>query len=301
MTYMRRPTPRLTYAEKLSADLEGVRRDFHGLVEQSEIRNIDPNRGGDSGILFLGHAKWGWAFSDPDLEMARMALLPRIADLRMRLQLLFPHATPELRKQHAEAWKLLESWARREKADHSVPGTLQRAHVIVDDKMDILARFTDLLKPDEYPVRVMIDTNALIDNPDLSAYRPEFGDRYRVHVAPTVLGELDDLKRAGRNQDLREAAAAAVRRLKGLRDNGDVLQGARVVGEVSCVFEHTEPRGDSLPDWLDLSVPDDRVAASALLLQSAHPSAALYVATSDLNLQNKLSALGLPWVEPPDA
>jgi len=296
---MPRPTPPPTYAEKLSADFEALHRDFHALLEQSAIHNIDPNRGGNSGVAFIGFASWGWARSEAALEVTRMALLPRIANLRTRLQLLFPHPTPQLGKQHAEAWKLLESWTRRDKADHSVPSTIEEAHAIVDTKIDILALFTELLSPDDHPVRVMPDTNALIDNPDLSAYRAELGDRYRVHLAPTVLGELDELKRAGRNQDLRDAAGAAVRRLKGLRDNGDVLQGVRVAGEVTCVFEHTEPRGHSLPDWLDLSVPDDRIAASALLLQSAHPSAALYVATSDVNLQNKLSALGLPWVEPP--
>lgn len=34
-------------------------------------------------------------------------------------------------------------------------------------------------------------------------------------------------------------------------------------------------------------------------LQSQHPGSALYVATGDLNMQNKLSAVGLPFVELP--
>jgi len=46
-------------------------------------------------------------------------------------------------------------------------------------------------------------------------------------------------------------------------------------------------------------VPDDRLVAAALLLQSAYPSSTLYVATNDLNTQNKLGAVGLPFVEPP--
>lgn len=61
-----------------------------------------------------------------------------------------------------------------------------------------------------------------------------------------------------------------------------------------------EPRGDGLPGWLDLSVPDDRVAAAALLLQSAHPGSSVFVATRDLNRQTKLAALRLPFIEPPD-
>ena len=97
---------------------------------------------------------------------------------------------------------------------------------------------------------------------------------------------------------MREAAKRADRRLKGLRDRGDVRAGVRVVGEVTAVFDYVEPKAEGLPSWLDLSVPDDRFVASSLLLQSGHPGSALYVATSDLNLQNKLAAVGLPFIEP---
>ena len=65
------------------------------------------------------------------------------------------------------------------------------------------------------------------------------------------------------------------------------------------MFEYIEPTSDGLPTWLDLDVPDDRFVASTLLLQSAHPGSALYVATNDINLQTKLSAVGMPFVEVP--
>lgn len=87
-----------------------------------------------------------------------------------------------------------------------------------------------------------------------------------VHLLPVVLRELDDLKRAGRTEDLRESARRADRRLKGLRSNGNVQAGVRVSGEVHAVFEHIEPRNNKLPSWLDLTVPDDRFVASSMLL-----------------------------------
>ena len=43
----------------------------------------------------------------------------------------------------------------------------------------------------------------------------------------------------------------------------------------------------------------DHGAASCLLLQAEHPGSALYVATGDMNLQTKLAAIGLPFVELP--
>ena len=61
-------------------------------------------------------------------------------------------------------------------------------------------------------------------------------------------------------------------RLKGIRNNGNVLEGVQVEqGGVIAKFEHIDPAGDNLPNWLNLSVADDRLVAAALLLQSRHP------------------------------
>ncbi|MFB7575206.1 PIN domain-containing protein [Streptomyces sp. NPDC056165] len=127
--------------------------------------------------------------------------------------------------------------------------------------------------------------------------RPRHSGLY-VHVArggcppdvrvDAVAKRMDDHKCAGRNPDIREAAKKADRSLKGLRANGDMRRGVRVVGDV---HEHIEPKGDGLPKWLDLDVPDDRLVASTLLLQSRHPSSSVYVASDDINLQTKLAAV----------
>lgn len=77
-----------------------------------------------------------------------------------------------------------------------------------------------------------------------------------------------------------------------------VTRGVRVAGDVHAIFEYIEPKAAGLPDWLDLDVPDDRLVASALRLQSRHPGSALFVATSDINLQTKLAAVALPFIEP---
>lgn len=51
---------------------------------------------------------------------------------------------------------------------------------------------------------------------------------------------------------------------------------------------------------VDGQLPDDRLVASFLLLQSGHPGAIVHVATSDINVQDELGAVGLRHVEPPD-
>jgi|GEM_PF-1481114 len=288
------------YADRLLAELGDIETAFHSILDDSAIMNTDPNRGADRGLIFVGYASWGWAKSGAELEAARMQLLGRVRDWGPRFRLLFPHPTPQVSKALDRSLALLEGWLVRRGGDHSVPATVAAAKDKLAKKVEKLRELRDLLPIDEHPVRLIVDTNVLIDYPDLGLYRPQLGAKYRTHLLPVVLREIDDLKRSGRTQELRDWAKRADRYLKELRRRGDVRAGVKVVDAVTAVFEHVEPRSDGLPSWLDLDVPDDRFVASALLLQSRHPGSVVHIATSDLNMQNKLGAVGLPYVEPSD-
>ncbi|MBE8519284.1 hypothetical protein ILP97_17500 [Amycolatopsis sp. H6(2020)] len=286
------------YARRLLAELADIHAAFAEILSAPEIINVDPNRP-DSGVLFIGHATWGWAPSPDPLEADRMALLRRVRDWEPRYRLLFPHPTPTVRGRLDASFDLLESWLVRTGGAHDVPPTMDAAVRQLRETVDGLGGLINLLPADEYATRLTVDTNTLIDNPDVAAHVGTLGGKYMVHLLPVVLREIDDLKRGGKTQDLREAAKRAERRLKGLRNNGNIQAGVRVAGDVWAVFEHIEPKNDRLPSWLDLTVPDDRFVASTLLLQSDHPGSALYVATGDINMQTKLAAVGLPYVELP--
>ena len=301
-TVMRMPSNYpVPYAESLMAELDAIAASYAEVLDRSGIENIDPNRGGGGGVMFVGYPIHGWGASDNELEAMRMALLTRVRDWAQRFRLLFPSPTAQVRTRHDEAFSLLENWLDRgNEGRHSVPATVAAATATLAATVATLRDARELLPSDDFKQRLVVDTNALMDEPDLAVYAPVLGSRYMVHVLPVVLRELDDLKRGGRQEAQREAARKADRRLKGLRDNGDIRTGVRVSGDVWAVFEHIEPRGDGLPNWLELDVPDDRFAASTLLLQSRHPGSSIVVATSDLNLQTKLAALSLPFVEPPE-
>ncbi|MGX5210259.1 PIN domain-containing protein [Streptomyces violaceus] len=286
-----------TYLDRLSEDLDLIEADFLAILAESQIRNIDPNRRSD-GIVHFGAATWGWVPSNPELEARRMELLGRVRDWEPLFRLLFPNPTPEVTKRLDGSLGLLQRWLERPR-DKTVPATIDKAVDKVKAAVAMLRKLGELLPSDDWPVRVTVDTNMLLDDPDVAIYTSVLGNRYMVHLFPVVLRELDDKKLASRTPDLREAAKKADRRLKGLRTNGNVLRGVRVAGDVHAVFEHIEPKGDSLPNWLDLEVPDDRFVASTLLLQSRHPGSAVYVATRDINLQTKLAAVGLPFFEAP--
>jgi rRNA-processing protein FCF1 len=293
-----RKTKPSTYLDRLLMELDEIHTSYTKVLAASTIVNVDPNRRGSRHMVFVGYPKWGWATSDAALEASRMALLRRVRDWEPRFRLLFPHPTPTVSKRLDQHIGRLQGWLARER-NNGVPATLDKAAEMIDADVTDLRALADLLPKDQYAVRLTVDTNTLIDNPDLAVHAAAIGRRYMAHLLPVVLREIDDLKRAGRTQDLRDAAQRADRRLKGLRTNGDVLAGVRVAGDVYAVFEHIEPKSDGLPSWLDLTVPDDRFVASSLLLQSEHPGSALYVATSDINLQTKLAAVGLPFIELP--
>lgn len=280
-----------TYKERLLTQLDAIENDYVAVLDASDIEYVDS--------IVITAASWEWAPSGPALEMQRMDLLRRLRDWKPRFLLLFPHPTPETAEKLKDSLELLERWLLRDQVwqDYSIPQYISEAVKLLQASVKQLRSLTDLLPTDPWPVRLTVDTNALIDNPDLAVYTGQIGPRYMAHLLPVVLRELDDKKRAGRTDVLREAAKKADRRLKGLRNNGDVTLGVRVAGNVHAIFEYIEPKSDALPDWLDLDVPDDRFIASTLLLQSRHPGSAWYVATSDINLQTKLHAVALPFIE----
>ncbi|PCG88017.1 hypothetical protein CIB93_00935 [Streptomyces sp. WZ.A104] len=291
------PTPPPTYLDRLRSGLDLIEAAFVQILADSQIRNTDPNRGRGY-VMHVGAPKWGWVPSNPELEARRMELLGQVREWEPLFRLLFPHPTPEVTKRLEQSLGLLLRWLERPR-DTTVPSTTDKATGHVRHAVTTLRQLGELLPPDLWAVRLVVDTNVLLDDPDVAIYTPLLGKRYMVHLMPTVLRELDDHKRAGRNPDIRDAAQKADRRLKGLRTNGDMRRGVRVAGDVHAVFEHIEPKGDGLPNWLDLTVPDDRLVASTLLLQSRHPGSSVYVASDDINLQTKLAAVGLPFLQAP--
>ena len=110
--------------EALVGDLAAIEARFVEMLGASTVVDTDPNRGHyGSGLVFVGYATWGWGPSDGAGEAARMKLLGLVRGFRPRFQLLFPHSTPEVVERHARA----------------------------------------LLPDDRLPVRLVVDTNTLID------------------------------------------------------------------------------------------------------------------------------------------
>jgi len=249
-------SPSTSYKAALLAELEQIAVQLTRILAVSSIRptNLPSN--------FIGFAYYRWEPSNDELTAARMATLRNLRDWETRFRLLFPHPIPEVAERLKASFEHLYRWLDRDEDDHSIPATIEAAQAKIAEVIEDLRGLPRLLPDDDWPTRLVVDTNTLLDDPDLTIYATTLGRRYMVHVLPVVLGELDELKRAGRIAEMRDATRRADRRLKGLRDNGDVRVGARIAGDIFALFEHTEPGGEGLRGWLDLTVPDDRLVAS---------------------------------------
>lgn len=290
-----------SYADLLRAELIQIEADVHDLLDRSGIRNVNPNSP-DSAVWVAGAADWGWAPSSPALTADRMIVLDRYRAWQERLQRLLPRPTPDVADRLGRVDELIRRWLERpDKYDHDLSATIDEAKCLVDAQMQILRELVSLAASRRAErLRLVPDTNAVLHNPDVVSYhRAVHTDAFIVHLLPTVLRELDQLKDRGANAEVRQKAQAYIRRLKRLRDKGSLAAGVTLTRTVTVRAESVDVDPPSVVSWLDRSVPDDRILAGALALQTKHPNDAVVLVTSDLNLQNKADAAGVSYVETP--
>lgn len=289
--------PTDSFAGRLITSLDDLEARYLDLLARSAIRNVDPNRGA-SGIVFVGASKWGWA-PDAGLTVERTHLAAELDEWLSLFKLLHRDALPETEKRIGYAAKLLRRWLLRNGRDTSIPPTVEQARDKAANAFMELCELINIHTNNATGILAVPDTNALLYLPDVADYRGVLrSDQFDAVLLPTVLSELDDLKDRGRTAEVRDAAAAVVRRIKGLRDRGNLRSGVPVEGKISLRAEHREVAPQGILDWLDPQVPDDRIIAAALDLQARYPTKTVVLVSRDINLQNKAAAVGIPIADP---
>ncbi len=289
------------YADRLGEQLDKLAALFDELLDASTIVADTLNKPGSS-LVFLDAAPWQWGPSSPEVHLLRMQVKGDYTDWYQRLHLLFPHPTPEVASELSDLDFFIRGWLDRDAtSDFSVPATVAEAKTVAAQRF---SRFRALLAmvaaSDRSRLRLIPDANSVVNNPDLATYgRPFGGPGFTIHLVPTVLAELDKIKDQGKTQELRDKVRGFNRRLKGLRNQGNLADGVALTKTISVRTEAREPNVRETLDWLDPAVPDDRIAAAALRLQSDHPGDTVVLVTSDLGLQTKADAIGLPYEETP--
>jgi hypothetical protein len=213
---MPKKPPPPTYVDQMLAELTDIETAYASILDNSQVRERQLDFGD---VQVFGHP-WAWVPSTPEAEASRMELLRQVRDWAPRFRLFFPHPTPAVQRRMDDGIRLLEDWLVREaRVKNRAPKDITAA---------ALRELVQLLPQDDWPVRLVVDTNALMDDPDVTVYQDAVDSpRYMVHLLPVVLREIDDLKRSHSRPERREAAKKADRRLKAMRDHGDVRNGAR--------------------------------------------------------------------------
>ena len=137
---------------------------------------------------------------------------------------------------------------------------------------------------------VILDTNVLLADPNSILSFP----RAELVIPETVLGELDKLKTARVDPDLRFRGREVSRMMFELSEDGSLVEGVELPdgGRLRVApFDSDQP----LPSGVSARNSDDRILATAYQIwQSAPEGTEVTLITNDLNMLLKAQTLGLP-------
>ena len=194
--------------------------------------------------------------------------------------------------------KFVINWLEK-KSDWGIPNTIAEAKTRFESKIKFFYDTLNLYSNNgDKQVIIIPDTNALIQEPDPKAYKQLSGsDKLTIIFLPTVLSELDELKIKSSNQDFQKKVKSVITRLKGYRQQGNLMDGVIVEKSIKLKMVASEPNFDRTLSWLDRENNDDRIIASALEIQRDNPASAVCLVTSDINLQNKTEMARLSYID----
>ncbi|MDZ4168710.1 MAG: PIN domain-containing protein [Coriobacteriia bacterium] len=136
---------------------------------------------------------------------------------------------------------------------------------------------------------VILDTNVLLADPNAVLSFP----RAEVVIPETVLGELDKIKTARVDPDLRFRGREVTRLLFELGEDGSLIEGVSLPdGGTLRVAQLDTDR--PLPEGLSTRQADDKILATAMqTCQTEGPECEVTLVTNDLNMLLKAQTLGM--------
>lgn len=135
---------------------------------------------------------------------------------------------------------------------------------------------------------VVLDTNVLLADPNSVLSFP----RAQVVIPETVLGELDKLKTARVDPDLRFRGRQVSRILFDLSEEGSLVDGVDLPdGGVLRVSPYDSDK--PMPEGLSARNSDDRILATAYQIHESDPELEVTLVTNDLNMLLKAQTLGI--------
>ena len=288
----------IPYINRLQDELQLIEKQMLELLDASTIKEYIAGPSRAVCIIVPPHY---WGDTDEKQKLLQIQLLKTYSTWSEHFCLLFCEATKEIEQKIKNTHNFIESWIEKTSL-YEVPPTIQEAKLKFQEEIQTYYELIRLLDTSKENKWILIpDTNALIFAPDVSQYHKVAGVvEYTIIIFPTVTQELDGLKVNHRDAQFRDKVKSVIRRLKGLRQQGNLLKGVTVNKTITVRMEAKEPNFKYTLGWLDPSNNDDRIIANALELQRTYPSDKVVLVTGDINLQNKAELAKLPYAEPPE-
>ncbi|MBZ0173512.1 MAG: hypothetical protein K8E66_14100, partial [Phycisphaerales bacterium] len=239
-----------TLTELLAADAARIKNDIGSLMSMSGLHR---EREYDSIVVLNTDGNHWW--DDLPLEGRRLQskILGEYVQYRDLVRVLIRGLTSDGAREFDEADDTITKHVEQQRATWCK--TVQEAQTetleAIDEIQGLLARLYRLYSPDGEAM-VIPDTNALILGVPLGQWSFEWCEAFTVVLTPTVLAELDELKIAHRNPDVRTKAERVIRQIKEYGRRGDLRVGVPILsGRITARAIAVEPRMDESLPWLD--------------------------------------------------
>lgn len=284
-----------TYIERLEEQVENLFTLVDVLCDNSTItyRNLND---GNSGVVYIGGFDcYHWTKKDIPTQLKLKEVYTRFYE---NFNLLLEKANKDIKKEIDEVNKFVIHTIEQTRAI----GDCKSTKIIFRKKFQTFQVYlNELKKSEDSQVFLVPDTNALIQFPEPTSYIKLAGsNKFTFVYVPTVLSELDKLKTSHRDEVFRTKVKSTIKRLKGLRAQGNLLEGVVVNKTIRVKMIATEPNFSTTLTWLDSENFDDRIIASALEILKQHHNCYVALVTDDINLQNKAQMANLTYLDTDD-
>jgi len=284
-----------SYFQQLSEELDEIKTVFRSFLEGVTIKRFmnDPY----SNVFILIHEFFYNTDITNDQKKKQIELLQKYTQWEEHFDLLTRNLPKEITKEIDTCKKTIKELIEL-KSGWGTKATIEENIVINEQSINKLQSILSLVTKEENIVLVP-DTNALIIDSDFGDYKKIEKGTFTILLNPTVLSELDKLKINHRDEGFRTKIDSIIRKIKGLRSQGSLLNGVIVNQTITIRMSAKEPDFAHTLSWLYQNNNDDRIIAFTLECLRNNPAQKIILVTADINLQNKAEMAKLPYSEPP--
>lgn len=282
-----------TFLEKLKKKISEISEAKNNFLSSVEIYYHNPNDD-YSGIYHVGATLYHFGSNIDGHEVYQIELKAKFNEFINYFSLIECFLPEKKINELSKATTQILSWIEKKKG---APGPNVKSSIkMFDDELSKYLNVISLLdsanKSKDFIL--VLDTNALLNHPELSDYSTKFQHNINILIPPTVISELDKLKVFHRNEEVRNKAKSIISRLKGYRNQGDVIiEGVQISKSIRLKMLAIEPNFNKTLSWLDATNLDDRIIVTLLDIETHNLSSEVLFITSDLNLQNKATLAGI--------